>query len=377
MANVQSPAYAGILKRSAVAAALIVGLAGGTVGGALLPSVSAQDSSSSAIAQTSGDASIADVVEMVNPAVVTIINLQETVNPFNGQSTTDEPEAMGSGSGFIIDEAGHIVTNYHVTNGGDAFQVRFYDGEVMTATYVGGDRLQDVAVLKLDLEEGTSVPAIVAFSEPGSLRAGETVIALGSPFGELTNSVTTGIVNATDRSLDTGLGYALPNLIQHDADIYPGNSGGPLVNVEGEVVGINVAKATFANGTSDGDSIGFAISGDAAAEIVEGILEDGTFDRAFLGVEAQPVAIQGNPNAMFGESIVTVVEDSPAAQAGIIEGDIVTAVDGVQIDEQNHFVNLVVLENDPGDTVVLTVERNGEELEIEVTLGVRPVEAIS
>lgn len=377
MAIVQTPAYAGILKRSAIGAALIIGLAGGTVGGAILPSVSAQDSSTSAIAQTATDASIADVVEMVNPAVVTIINLQETVNPFNGQSTTEEPEAVGSGSGFIIDEAGHIVTNYHVTNGGDAFEVRFYDGEVVTATYVGGDQLQDVAVLKLDLEEGAKVPAVVAFSEAGSLRAGETVIAIGSPFGELTNSVTTGIVNATDRSLDTGSGYALPNLIQHDADIYPGNSGGPLINAEGEVVGINVAKATYANGMSDSDSIGFAISSDAAAEVVAGILEDGTFDRAFLGVEAQPVANQGNPNSMIGQGIVTVVEDSPAAEAGLLEGDIVTAVDGVQIDQQNHFVNLVVLEHDPGDTVVLTVQRDGQELEIEVTLGVRPVEASS
>ncbi len=365
--------FSGILKRSAIGAALIIGLAGGTVGTALIPNVSAQDPSNSAVQVVTGS-SIADVVERVNPAVVTITNLQEQVNPFSGQSTSDTPVAVGSGSGFIISEDGYVVTNYHVTDGGSAFEVIYLDGTVVPAVFVGGDELQDVAVLKLELEAGESVPAVVAFGDADELRAGETVIAIGSPYGEFTNSVTTGIVNSTERSLDTGAGYALPNLIQHDAAIYPGNSGGPLLNGEGEVIGMNVAKATYTNGMSEGDSIGFAISVDAVESIVDGIIEDGVFDRAYLGVQAQPVATSRNSNQIAGQQIVAVVEGSPAENAGLLKGDVVTAVDGVEIDRNNYFLNLVVLENAPGDTVTLTVVRDGEELELDVTLGARPVD---
>ena len=366
--------YAGILKRSAIGAALIIGLAGGTVGTAMLPSVSAQDSSTGTVAQATTDMSIADVVEQANPAVVTITNLQNQVNPFSGQSTSDTPVAVGSGSGFIISADGYVVTNYHVTDGGSEFEVRFLDGTTVPATFVGGDQLQDVAVLQLDLSDGQTVPGVVTLGDSAELRAGETVIAIGSPYGELTNSATTGIVNATNRSLDTGSGYSLPNLIQHDAEIYPGNSGGPLLNADGEVIGINVAKATYTNGMSSTDSIGFAISIDAVKDIVDQVIDTGVYERAYLGVQAQAVASYQNRNQIAGQQIVAVVENSPAAEAGLQEGDVVTAVDGVTIDENNYFVNLVVLDHQPGDTVTLTVDRNGQELSIEVTLGVRPAD---
>lgn len=342
-----------------------------------MPSVSAQQAPSSAIQQTTGSLSVADIVEQVNPAVVTIANLQQTVNPFNGQSTSGEPVAVGSGSGFIISEDGYVVTNFHVTEGGVEFEVRFLDGTVVPATFVGGDQLQDVAVLRLNLEPGQTVPAVVPMGDSAELRAGDQVIAIGSPFGELTNSVTTGIVNATDRTLDTSSGYALPNLIQHDAEIYPGNSGGPLINDQGEVIGINVAKATYANGQNSTDSIGFAISIDAVKEIVDGIIEDGNYDRAYLGVEARGIASSQRPEQLAGQEIVTVVEGSPAEDAGLLAGDIVTAVDGVTIDQNNYFINLVVLDHQPGDAVTLTVVRDGKELTLDVTLGVRPAELAS
>jgi S1-C subfamily serine protease len=376
MNTTATPSYAGILKRSAIGAALIVGIAGGSIGMAMLPTVSAQDSTSSAIVQTTGERSVADIVEQVNPAVVTIINLQQAVNPFSGQASGDGPVAVGSGSGFVISEDGYVVTNFHVTDGGTAFEVSFLDGTVIPATYVGGDQLQDVAVLKLDLEAGQTVPAVVSFAEDDAVRSGEEVIAIGSPFGELTNSVTTGIINATDRSLDTGAGYALPNLIQHDADIYPGNSGGPLLNNDGEVIGINVAKATYTTGGSQTESIGFAISVEAARAIVDGIIEDGSYDRAYLGVEAQAVADPQRRNQIAGQGIVAVVADSPAEEAGLLEGDIVTAVNGTAIDQNNYFINLVVLEHNPGDSVTLTLIRDGEEMTLDVTLGVRPTEAV-
>jgi 2-alkenal reductase len=376
MNTTEPTTFAGILKRSAIGAALIVGLAGGTVGGALMPTVSAQQSPSSAIQQTTGSLSVADIVEQVNPAVVTVANLQQTVNPYSGQSTSREPVAVGSGSGFIISEDGYVVTNFHVTEGGVEFEVRFLDGTVVPATFVGGDQLQDVAVLKLDLAPGQSVPGVVPMGDSADLRAGDAVIAIGSPYGELTNSVTTGIVNATDRSLDTSAGYALPNLIQHDADIYPGNSGGPLINDQGEVIGINVAKATYA-GQNSSDSIGFAISIDAVREIVNGIIEDGSYDRAYLGVQARGIASSQQPDQLAGQEIVSVVESSPAEDAGLKAGDVVTAVNDVAIDQNNYFINLVVLDHKPGDTVTLTVVRDGNELQLDVTLGVRPVELTS
>ena len=140
------------------------------------------------------------------------------------------------------------------------------------------------------------------------------------------------------------------------------------------MIGINVAKATYTNGMSSTDSIGFAISIDAVKDIVDQVIDTGVYERAYLGVQAQAVASYQNRNQIAGQQIVAVVENSPAAEAGLQEGDVVTAVDGVTIDENNYFVNLVVLDHQPGDTVTLTVERNGQELSIEVTLGVRPAD---
>ena len=363
---------AAVLKRTTIGAALIVGLAGG--GATLMESVHAQDTNAPTTAQDSALTSVADVAELVNPAVVTITNLQTQVDPFSGQ-TTGEGEAVpvGAGSGFIIDDAGHVVTNYHVAAGGESFEVLFYDGTTVSATLVGGDQLQDVAVLKLELADGQTVPGTVQLGDSESVRAGDQVVAIGSPFGELTNSITTGTVNAVDRELDTGEGYALPNLLQHDASIYPGNSGGPLVNLDGVVVGINVAKATYTTGMDSSDSIGFAIEIDAVKEIVDEIIADGNFDRAYLGVQAQPVASR-DQQSIAGQGIVAVEPGGPAEEAGLEEGDIITAVDGVELDQDNQFINLVIFEHKPGDTVTLTVNRNGESIEVSVTLGTRPAD---
>jgi S1-C subfamily serine protease len=265
------------------------------------------------------------------------------------------------------------VTNYHVVAGGQSFEVRFSDGTTVPATLVGGDELQDVAVLQLELAAGQTVPGTAPLGDSASVRAGDQIIAIGSPYGELTNSVTTGTVNAVDRELDTGAGYALPNLLQHDASIYPGNSGGPLINLDGEVIGINVAKASYTNGMNSTDSIGFAIEIDAVKQIVSEILADGQFDRAYLGVQAQPVASR-DQQTLAGQGIVAVEPDGPAETAGLQAGDIITAVDGVMLDQDNQFINLVVFDHQPGDTVTLTVDRDGETMQIDVTLGTRPAD---
>ena len=329
----------------------------------------ATGSNSNAVAQLqqANSSAIADVAAEANPATVTVYNLQAQQNQFGDQSSTDVVP-VGSGSGYIIDEAGHVVTNNHVVEGGAAFEVRFEDGTMVDATLVGTDAFQDVAVLQLDLSDGETVPGTVQFGDSSDLRAGDEVSAIGSPFGEYANTVTAGIVNAVDRSLDTGEGYLMPNLIQHDADIYPGNSGGPLLNDAGEVVGMNVAKAvapTMGN-TTEQTNIGFAIEGNEVKEIVDELIADGSVARSYLGIRTELT--------VNGQSIVSVEPDGPAAEAGLQAGDLVVEVDGDAITEENPFINELIFDHKPGEVVDLSIERNGESMTIEVTLGERPAE---
>jgi len=332
----------------------------------------------SAAAQTSNstNSSIADVAAKANPATVTVLNLQQInqSGPFgdngnggNGSSNGDVVP-VGSGSGYIVDEQGHVVTNAHVVAGGADFQVQLYDGTTIDATLVGADEYQDVAVLQLDLASGQTVPGTVSFGDSDAVRAGDTVVAIGSPFGEYTNTVTSGIVNAVDRSLDTGSGYMLPNLVQHDADIYPGNSGGPLLNMAGEVIGMNVAKAinTTASFGSEETNIGFAIESNAIKSLVDQIITTGKVARPYLGIRTQPT--------MQGQGVMSVETGGPADTAGLQAGDLITGIDGQEIDIDHPFINQLIFDHQPGDTVSLTVERNGGEVTVSVTLGERPAE---
>jgi S1-C subfamily serine protease len=179
--------------------------------------------------------------------------------------------------------------------------------------------------------------------------------------------VSEGIVGAVDRSLDTGEGYELPNLIQHSAPIYEGDSGGPLLNMQGQVIGMDVAKAVpqVYGGASD-TNIGFAIASNAVKPIVEQIIKTGTVDRAYLGIQGQ--------EELKGQTVVQVQANSPAAKAGLQVGDVITAVDGQQIDAQHSLVDMLIFDHKPGDKIKLTVDRNGSTQELTVTLGTRPAD---
>ena len=377
LSEYQSPRWADRIRRAgiALAIALTLGFGVGVANDAsLLPSgVSAQN------AATSAD--ISSVAASANPGVVTIVTMVEASNVQGGAFQQQLPDQditpgddslvpLGSGSGFIIDEDGHVVTNNHVVAGGSAFEVEFYDGTTAKATLVGADPFQDVAVLKLELEPGQTVPGTVSFGDSDLVQAGDEVVAIGTPYGEYENTVTSGIVNAVERGLDTQQGYSLPNLIQHDADIYPGNSGGPLLNADGEVIGINVAKAYNQQmGTMTEDGFNFAIESNAAQEIVEEIIADGQFDRAFLGIRGQAT--------MQGVEIVSLETDGPAAQAGLTEGDVITGVQGVEGDDPNEALDTVLFERKPGEQVTLEILRNGQSMTIDITLGERPTETVS
>jgi 2-alkenal reductase len=327
-------------------------------------------------------ADVASVAATANPGVVTILTMTEVsaiegpggfqqVPPQNGGSTQNGEQLvpLGSGSGFIIDEAGHVVTNSHVVASGTAFEVQFYDGTTAMATLVGADPFQDVAVLQLDLEQGQQVPGTVHFGDSDVVRPGDQVVAIGTPFGEYDNTVTSGIINAVERGLDSGGGYSLPNLIQHDAAIYPGNSGGPLLNANGEVIGINVAKAYNQQMGMTGEGFNFAIESNAAREIVDEIIGNGAFDRSYLGIRGQAAA--------DGVQIVSVEAGGPAETAGLQPGDIITGVQGIDGNDPNEALDIILFERRPGDTISLEVLRGGQLVTIDVTLGERPTEIVS
>ncbi len=315
---------------------------------------------------SSAEAANADLVTTiaaeVNPAVVTVKNLQEIPAPFGGSS---EPQVVGIGSGFILDTAGHVVTNNHVIEGAEALSVQFSDGTTVDATLIGRDAFQDVAVLQIDMGDTAEVPGVVTLGESDTVEFGDTVVAIGTALGEYPNTVTTGSVEIIDRALDTGNGYELANLIQHDAELWPGNSGGPLINLEGKVIGMNVAGSNASGRGATGSQMGFAIDMDAVLDITEQLIVNGEVARPFLGIESALAA--------SGQRVTVVVDGGPAAEAGIEVADVITAVDGQKVDTAHPLLN-VLFEHDPGETVTLTVERDGEQQTLDVVLDERPVE---
>lgn len=356
----------------AMAMALTLGIgAGALVGDGLLPAaVSAQATGGS-------QSSVSAVATAANPAVVTVTTLQEMAAADGSDDTQGLPPGaqqrpgedgqlvpLGSGSGFIVDDAGHVVTNAHVVASGSAFEVTYFDGTTVTATLVGSDPFQDVAVLKIELAAGETVLGVVPFGDSELVQAGDPVVAIGNPYGEYANTVTSGIVNAMERGLDSGGGYDLPNLIQHDADIYPGNSGGPLLNASGEVIGINVAKAFTGRMGMDSDGFNFAIESNAASQVVQEIIADGSFERSYLGIRGQAT--------QDGVQIVSLERDGPAAAAGLLESDIIAGIVGHAGDDPNEALDVILFEMRPGDVVTLEVLRGGQSITVDVNLGERP-----
>ena len=367
----------GKMLAAAMALALTLGAgAGAIVGDGLLPAaVSAQTVAAS-------QANAASVAAAANPAVVTITTLLEVSDDTSrGDSQPVLPGAqeipgqggrltpLGTGSGFIIDQAGYVVTNNHVVEIGSAFEVTYFDGTTVSAALVGSDPFQDIAVLKIELAAGEAVPGTVAFGDSDLMEAGDPVVAIGTPYGEYANTVTSAIVNAVERGLDSGGGYDLPNLIQHDADIYPGSSGGPLFNANAEVIGINVAKAFTGRMGMDLEGFNFAIDSNAARQIVDEIIAGGSFERSYLGIRGQVT--------WDGVQVVSLETGGPAAVADLQENDIIVGIAGVDGEDPNEALDVILFEMRPGDAVTLEVLRGGQLIAVDVTLGERPQTIIS
>lgn len=300
---------------------------------------------------------VTTAVSQVSPAVVTVVNTL-------GQG------AQASGSGVIISADGYIVTNNHVVDGAQALEVIFQDGSTASADLIGTDPFVDMAVLKVD----GAVPAHAAFGNSDVLQAGETVIAIGSPLGDFRNTVTVGVVSATGRALDTAANYQMEGLIQTDAAINHGNSGGPLVNLAGQVVGINTLVVR-GNSADQAEGLGFAVASNIVRAISQQLIEHGSVARPYLGISWEsitpPLARANRLPVDWGVYITSVADGSPAAQAGIRQGDIIIAIADVELAAQHPFIN-TLWKQAIGATVPITLVRGADTLTVSVTLGERP-----
>ena len=287
------------------------------------------------------------------------ITTEITTNYF-GYKTT----AAASGSGFIITDDGYIVTNHHVIEGANSVKVTLYDNTQYDAEIVGSDESNDIAVLKIDASGLT--PVTLGDSE--ALSVGDNVVAIGNPLGELTFTLTSGIVSAKDRSITTS-NSVMMNLIQTDCAINSGNSGGALFNMYGEVVGVTNAKYSSNSSTEASiDNIGFAIPINNVKDIVTSIIENGYVVKPYIGVSVETVSSDMKSYGIPEGAVVRVVnEDSPAEKAGLKENDIITKADDEDITSSNDLVSKIKKAS-KGDKITLTVYRQGEEKTIELTV---------
>lgn len=292
---------------------------------------------------------------------VVSINVSSTTNYFGQQV-----ETAASGTGFFITQDGYILTNHHVISGASTVKVTLYNGETYDATVIGSDEDYDIAVLKIDVTGATPV----VLGDSSKVAIGESVAAVGNPLGELTFSMTTGIVSCVNRAINVdGTPF---NMIQVDCSINPGNSGGPLFNSYGEVVGITNAKysSSSSSGSASIDNIGFAIPINHVKNIITSIIEKGYIVKPYIGVSVTTVSSEmvsyGLPQ---GAAVKAVSENSPAAECGLKINDIITAINGEEITTSSELVKIVSA-SQPGDEMTLTVYRQGESEQLTLTLTV-------
>ena len=318
-----------------------------------------------AISNTVVETSITQAVEKVSLAVVTVVGTIPGQMTIFGRTV----DSQVSGSGVIISSAGYVVTNNHVIEDTSEVSVILSNGQELPAEIVSTDVFSDLAVLRVEGD----MPAVAAFGNSDNLKPGETVIAIGSPLGEFRNTVTVGVISATGRSLDTGNGYFMEDLLQTDAAINQGNSGGPLVNLNGEIVGINTLIVRGGYGTSAvAEGLGFSIPSNTVRFIAERIIADGYFARPYLGVGYQTISpainARYNLGTDWGVYVTQVTTGSPADEVGIQRGDIILSIGDYVIDAEQSYIN-ILFKFLPNDQVSIKILRNDQEMTLTVTLG--------
>lgn len=360
---------------------------------------------------------LVSLYERVNPAVV---NIQVTINSDSDGTGSNLPEDFptipglpedfdpnqlpndhpffgpqyGQGSGFVYNKDGYIITNNHVVADADSITVVFADGTEADATLVGTDPDSDLAVIKADVAADKLVPVSLGDSE--NLKVGQFVIAIGNPFG-LDGSMTSGIVSGLGRTLPaeartvSGNQFSIPDIIQTDAAINPGNSGGPLLNLDGEVIGVNTAIATNV-GTFSG--VGYAVPAETVKQVVPQLIDNGQIEHPWIGISGREMnralaEAMDLDSDQRGVLVVEVVADGPSDKAGLqgsnsevtidgfpvmVGGDIIVAIDDQPVVEFDNLLSYIVQKTAVGDTINLTALRNGEQVQVAVTLEARPAQ---
>jgi putative serine protease PepD len=290
-------------------------------------------------------------------AYIAVRSTSGGINPFGGGQRT------GAGSGFVMDEQGHIVTNQHVVDGAQSVQVRLGEGqEPIDAKVVGSDASTDIAVIKIDPKDVKGGIKPLALGESKALRVGEPTIAIGSPFG-LSGTLTTGVVSALGRDIESPNGFSISGVVQTDAAINPGNSGGPLLNGKGEVIGVNAQIAS--GGSASNSGVGFAIPVDTVRQVVPQLKAGKEIRRAYLGISTGP--------SQDGKKVVVaeIVPGGPSAKGGLRQGDEVVSVAGKAV-EKPEDIAAAIADKQPGQNVQVVVTRDGDRRTVNVKLGTRP-----
>jgi putative serine protease PepD len=372
-----------------IVAALTGALAMGAGGGAAVYATLASGGTTTVVRQvtvgnsepaaSAGALSVNDIYERTHTGVVeiTVSTGDGDASPF-GQSRAQRAQ----GSGFVYDAEGHVVTNEHVVDGASSISVRFSNGATYSATLVGSDASTDLAVI--DVDAPASVLSPLALGNSGKVEVGDGVVAIGSPFG-LEQTVTSGIVSALHRQMRSPNGFTIDDSIQTDAAINHGNSGGPLLDAQGRVIGVNAQIESDSGGN---DGVGFAIPSNTVKSIVSQLLEAGKVEHAYLGValDTIPASVAGRLGSVAGAAVVEVRTGTPAARAGLrastgsrtidgqdypTGGDVITAVDGERVSSADELRSVIDAKK-PGDEVRLTYSRAGESHTVRLTLGTRP-----
>jgi putative serine protease PepD len=351
---------------SGAGGAAVYGLAdGGTAATTTITAVPATARPAAAV-KTTGNLSVNQIYQRTNPGVVDI-----KVTTSGGDAPTDNfgspggngggngqsQHSQAEGSGFVIDGDGHIATNQHVVDGASSITVTFANGHKASAKVVGTDSSTDVAVIKVDAPKSELHP--LTFADSKQVTVGSGVVAIGSPFG-LEGTVTSGIVSALNRTIQAPNNFTISGAIQTDAAINHGNSGGPLLDADGNVIGINAQIESDSGGN---DGVGFAIPSATVQRVAQQLIASGKVAHAYLGVQLG----DGSGGATVGQ----VASGAPAADAGVRSGDVVTAIDGKAVASADALVNAVDAHK-PGDTVTLKVKRGGSTDDVKVKLGTRP-----
>ena len=356
-----------LTKGKTAAAIAAAALAGGGAGAGVFAAIDSPDAQPTAAAVTAQPAaatastlSVNQIYRQAGPATVEITATSTETSgsptpfPFGPQGRGQQ---QAQGSGFVYDAAGHVVTNEHVVDGATSFRVRFQNGKTVNATLVGSDPSTDLAVLKVDAPSSQLHP--VPLADSSQVQVGDGVVAIGSPFG-LENSVTSGIVSALHRKIQAPNQFTIDDAIQTDAAINHGNSGGPLLDLHGRVVGVNAQIESDSGGN---DGVGFAIPSNTVKSIVSRLIASGSVQHAYLGVSIQAAA--GG-----GVAVSQVNPGTPAANAGLRAGDRITQVDGKDVDAD--ALRAAIDAKQPGDSIRVTYERDDQTHTVTVKLAARP-----